>query len=228
MTRAATLVIIALAAAFIVSAVVNVLRGDKIRKLDERTDVLELEAVASDVRESQLHAQLARDTVWNDSIAQENTLLRQDLRAAQRGSTRIIVRVDSIFATIDEDTLPAQIQEAFAVQREALAACRVECDLTVALLVNREAQLARIGPRLDSTLVLLHERSTQLDTALVLIGEYQSIVSPNFFLNLFREIPQMMACAGGGALVAELYDGKVLVGAGIGLAACLIKSAVFK
>lgn len=79
---------------------------------------------------------------------------------------------------------------------------------------------------LNSSRLLVFQLQTERDSALDLIGDYQRQLNPGFFRRLFKDLPQKMACGAGGAAVAAFNDGDVLLGAGIGLVACVLVGAI--
>jgi hypothetical protein len=62
---------------------------------------------------------------------------------------------------------------------------------------------------------------------LALSSDAIAAASPNFFRDLFKDIPRKLACAGAGAVVAEINNGKALTGAAVALVICLAGEALF-
>lgn len=195
-------------------------------ELRVRSDSLKLTAAATDVLVDQVRQRAAADSTRADSVEAANAALRRDLTAARNRSARVIVRVDSVRATIDEDTLTAGLRTLLAAEREVCKACAEERGLEQRRADKAESELNRIQPRFNSSRLLLFRVQAERDTALALVGDYQRQLNPGLFRRLFKDLPQKAACAAGGAAVAAINDGDVLLGAGIGLVACLVVEAM--
>ncbi len=220
----------------IVAAVIGLLAGGGVSKLfstrvvdelKERLSVQSVEAAATDVLIGQIRQRAANDSMRAVADSIEKAHLRRDIVTARRRSVRATVRLDSIAATINEDTLTTGVQDLLAGQREVCKACAEERDLERTRADKAESELSRIGPRFESNRLLLYRVQAQRDSALVLAGDAISAASPSFFRDLFKDIPRKLACAGGGAVVAEVNNGKALTGAAIALGLCLAMEAIF-
>ena len=198
------------------------------KKLEARADSLELGSAVTDVLIDQLRQQVANDSTQAVADSIEKIVLRRDLTAARNRSARVIIRVDSVRATINEDTLTAGVQVLLTAEREVCKACAVELDLEKRRADKAESELNRIWPRFESSQLLLFRVQGERDSALDLVSDYQRQLNPGFFRRFFKDLPQKAACGAGGAAVAAFNDGDVLLGAGIGLVACLVVKAVFK
>ncbi len=195
----------------------------KIQDLQEREAVQQFAASESDKRQAVLMAQIVAD-----SIAYADTIgtLRSDLRTAQTRTVRIVEVRDSARATIQEDTLSAGLRNLLELERGVATSFRVERDLERELRERAEVQIAKLVDRQRALRILLLDVTAQRDSALVLVGDAIAAASPSFFAKLFQDIPRKLACAGAGVTVASINDGDLLVGAGIGLAACLLVEAI--
>ena len=206
---------------------VKVISGNTNKRLEARADSLELASAATDVLVNQVRERAAIDSARADSVEAENAALRRDLTAARNRSARVIIRVDSIRATIDEDTLTAGVRTFLEAQREVCKACAEERGLEQRRADKAESELSRIRPRFDSSRLLLFQVQAERDTALALVGDYQNQLDPGFFRQFFQDLPQKAACAGAGAVIAEINNGKALTGAAIALGVCLAMEAIF-
>lgn len=210
------------------SGISKYLDSRTIADLKDELSIQKVDAAAADVLIGQVRQQAAADSTRADSVEVVNAALRRDIVTARRRSARVIVRVDSVRATIDEDTLTTGLQTLLAAEREVCKACAAERDLERIRADKSESELRRIQPRFTSTRLLLFRVQAQRDSALALAGDAIAAASPNFFAKLFQDIPQKLACAVGGAIVAEVNDGKALTGAAIALGVCLAMEAIFK
>ena len=227
MTRTALVIVIATISVLILAGVSRFLDAREIKDLKDRLSAQQIEAAATDVLIEQVRQQAAADSANRDSVTGMYAALRDSLTEAGEATTAATVRVEAVRATIDEEALTPKVRELLAAERAVCTACAKERDIARTLADSLESDLRLIRPRLDAARTLLFKVQGERDDALELSGDAIERLQPNFFQVLFGEIPQMMACAGGGALAATIYDGNALVGAGIGLAACLIKEAIF-
>lgn len=225
MTRNIMMVMVVGAIALLVGSIAfKVLDSRTIKDLRERQTVLQVVASASDKRQAVLMAQLVAD-----SIAYADTIgtLRSNLQAAQTQRVRIVRVRDSTRATIDPDTLSAGLRNLLSLERGVAESFRVERDLERDLRKMADVQVAQLLERQRALRLLLLDVTAQRDSALVLVGDAIAAASPNFFRDLFKDIPRKLACAGGGAVVAEVNNGKALTGAAIALGICLAVEAIF-
>ncbi len=220
----AIILIVVLAVAALASKLID---KSAIDDLKERLTTQTVEAAATDVLVDQMSRQATADSVRTDSVEAVVEELRRDIAQAGARSAVIVARVDSIAATIDEDTLTLGLQALLTAQRDLCAACAEERDLERRRANLAESEAARIGPRLADARLLVLDLQTQRDSALALAGDAVDRLSPSWFKLLLQDLPQKAACAAGGAAVATYNEGQILLGAGIGLAACLVVTAVF-
>ncbi len=228
MTRNVMILIVAAVVGLLVfGGVSKFFDGRKIQDLRERQTVLQVTASASDERQAVLIAQLATDSVARDSLEQLNLELRHDLQRAQTQRVRIVQVRDSARATIEEDTLSAGLRNLLSIERGVAESFRVERDLERGLKEGAERQIAQLLERQRALRLLLLDVTAQRDSALALSSDAIDAASPNFFRDLFKDIPRKLACAGAGAIVAEINNGKALTGAAVALVICLAGEALF-
>ncbi len=225
MSRHALLMIIALAALLVGSNAVHTLRG---ADLKADGDSLRVENAILKPRLERFQADSAPLHTQLDALARHNRRLEADReRASQRTDTVTVFR-DAARADIDIDTLTAPVRGLLRLEQQVSAALRNELAITRTVLDSTRAENALIKPRLDEAEALVVSLKDQRDGAMTLVARHEARLEFNLWKFLGDEIPQLGACAGGGAIVASLYEGQALVGAGIGLGICLVKSAVFK
>jgi hypothetical protein len=195
-----------------------------IADLRERETAQQLTARVSDERQAVLMAQLAADSIARDSLEQLNTVL---LQRARTRTVRIVQVRDSTRATIEEDTLSAGLRNLLTLERNVAESFRVERDLERGLRESAGRQIAQLLERQRALRILLLDVTAQRDSALALSSDAIAAASPNFFRDLFKDIPRKLACAGAGAVVAEINNGKALTGAAVALVICLAGEALF-
>ena len=227
MTRDTLLVIVAAVIILLTFAGVSkFFDARKTQDLRDRETAQQIAAQVSDERNAVLMAQLATDSVARDSLELLNVELRRDLQRARSQRVSIVQVRDSARATIEEDTLSAGLRNLLSIEREVAESFRGERDLERELKEGAEQQIATLLERQRALRILLLDVTAQRDSALVLVGDAIDAVTPNFFAKLFQDIPRKLACAGAGATAAAFNDGDVLLGAGIGLATCLVVEGI--
>ena len=216
----------------IIALVAGFLGGLSIRSrfqvdgLEAQLDSVKLSSAATDVLIGQVREDAASDAARADSVEVVIEAIRRDLTQARARSARVIVRVDSARATVDEDTLSAGLRNLLMIEREVAESYRVGWGLERRLREEAEAELTRIRPILDRTRLLLFTVQSQRDTALAIGTSLLAQVNPGFWGSLWADLPQKAACGAGGAAVAALNEGDAFLGAGIGVAVCIFVGAI--
>ena len=227
MTRNAMLIIVAATIGLLTFAGVSkFFDAQKIQDLRDRETAQHIAAKVSDERQATLMAQLATDSAVRDSLERFNVQLRLDLQRAQTRTVRIVQVRDSARATIQEDTLSAGLRNLLELERNVAESFRVERDLERELKEGAEQQIATFLERQRALRILLLDVTAQRDSALTLVGDAIAAASPSFFSKLFQDLPRKAACTGAGAIVAQVNEGEVLLGAVIGLATCLVVEGI--
>ncbi len=225
MTRNVILLVVAAVIALLTfTAASKYLDGRTIQDLRWREAVQQTAAIRSNVRQAALMAQLASDSV---AFAADTAALHKQLRTRQTQTVRIVQVRDAARATIDPDTLSAGLRNLLMLERNVAESFRSERDLERQLRESAERQIATLLERQRALRILLLDVTAQRDSALALSSDAIALVSPSFFRDLFKDIPRKLACAGGGAIVAEFNNGKALTGAAIALGVCLAAEAIF-
>ncbi len=223
--------------ALIVLAVLVLLIGAGVSKyLDSRTiDALEVAATslrlhisATDVRLEAYSLDSARFQTVRDSFRARESSLRADLKTAEGRTTVTIVSRDSARATIEIDTLTPQLRNMIVLEREAAVTFRVERDILARRVRNLEAISVIDSTELAQLGALIRAVRAERDSAMTIIAGHEARLEFNFFRSLFQDLPRKAACAGGGAVVAEVNKGEVLTGAAIGLGVCLFVEMVLR
>ena len=227
MTRNVLLLATLAVVLFIGAGISKYLDSRTIRDLRDREMALHFTANESDKRQAVLMAQLATDSVVRDSLARFNKRLRLDLERAKTQRVRIVRVRDSIRATIDVDTLSPGVRNLLGLVRGVAESNRVGWDLERELRKMAEVQVAQLLKRQRALQLLVLDLQAQRDSALSLAGDAIDAAAPSFFRSLFQDLPRKAACAGAGGVVAQLNDGKVLVGAVVALGVCLAVGGIF-
>ncbi len=196
-----------------------------IDKLQAAADSLRLEISATDVRLEAYSADSTRFQAVRDSFQVLSDSLQADLERAKGRTRVVIVSRDSARATIDLDTLTAPLRNLLTLERKAAVSFRRERDILARRVGNLEARSAIDSTELAQLNVLIRAVRAERDGAMSIIAGHEKRIGWSF-AKLFQDIPRKLACAGGGAIVAEVNDGNVLLGAVIGLATCLTIGAI--
>ena len=228
MSRTTMLVIvIATISVLILAGVSKVLDARKIDGLLSSGDSLRLENAATNVELDRFKANAMEFAAWVDSVEYLTDSLRSDLEEADTAAPAIIQERDAARAKLPDDLTPAA-RNMIKLERGVAESWRTRYNLTYRLLGIADSTNARVTKQNRAAQILIRTLRAERDSAMSLVARHEARREFNLWRWFGEEVPQMMACAGGGALAATIYDGNALVGAGIGLAACLVKSAVFK
>ena len=226
MTRTGILWVLAACFAFVIlSGISKYLDSRTIDALDVAADSLRLRIFATNLRLDIYTIDSARFQAQREQFRARQSALRHDLKLA-RGRTRVvIVSRDSARATIEIDTLTPQLRNMIVLEREAAVSFRRERDIERGLRLNLEARSVIDSTELAQLGALIRAVRAERDSAMSIIAGHEGRLGWSFG-KLFEDIPRKLACAAGGAIVAEINDGEVLLGAVIGLATCLIVGGI--
>ena len=223
MTRNVLLLATLAVVLFIGAGVSKYFSNRTIDRLKDRLATQEIAAIKTDARQATLMAQIVADSIAHaDAIS----TLRSDLDTAQTRTVRIVQARDLASATIDPDTLSAGLRNLLDLERGVAESFRAELFIERELRKMAEVQVAQLLKRQRALQLLVLDLQAQRDSALSLAGDAIDAAAPSFFRSLFQDLPRKAACAAGGAIVAEVNKGEVLLGAVIGLATCLVVSGI--
>ena len=219
------LVVLGTVSVLILAGVSKVLDNRKIDELKAAGDSLRLHVAATNVRLETYSADSVHFAVARDSFDLLNASLRHDLKLA-RGRTRVVVVArDSARATIEIDTLTPQLRNMIVLEREAAVSFRRERDILARRVQNFEARSVIDSTELAQLGALIRAVRAERDSAMSIIAGHEGRLGWSFG-KLFEDIPRKLACATGGAIAAELNDGKALTGAAVALGVCLAVEAI--
>ncbi len=219
----------------IVAAVIGLLTFAGVSKfLDTRTkaaleaagDSLRLHIAATDARLEAYSADSARFETEREQFDAVESSLRADLEVAEGKRQVVIVSRDSARATIQIDTLTPQLRNMIVLEREVAVSFRRERDILARRVRNLDARAVIDSTELAQLGALIRTVRAERDSAMTIIAGHEGRLEFNFFRNLFQDLPRKAACAGAGAIVAEVNNGKALTGAAIALGVCLAVEAI--
>ncbi len=215
------LIVLGTVSVLILAGVSKVLDSREIDELKAAATSLRLHVAATNVRLETYSADSVHFAAARDSFDLLNASLRHDLKLA-RGRTRVVVvSRDSARATIEIDTLTPQLRNMIVLEREAAVSFRRERDILARSVRNLEAKSVIDSTELAQLGALIRAVRAERDSAMKIIAGHEGRLGWSFG-KLFQDLPRKAACAGAGAIVAEINDGEVLLGAVIGLATCLV------
>jgi len=215
------LIVLAVLMLIVGAGVSKYLDGRTIDALEVAADSLRLEMAATDLLLLIYSADSTRFETEREQFRALESSLRSDLRSAEGRTRLVIVSRDSAFATIDIDTLSAGLRNLLAIQLEVAVSFRGERDILARRVGNLEARSVIDSTELAQLGALIRAVRAERDSAMTIIAGHEARLEFNFFRSLFEDLPRKAACAGAGAIVAELNDGQVLVGAAVALGVCL-------
>ena len=219
------LIVLGTVSVLILAGVSKVLDSRTIDALDVAADSLRLRIFATNLRLDIYTIDSARFQAQREQFRARQSALRHDLKLA-RGRTRVVVvSRDSARVTIEIDTLTPQLRNMIVLEREAAVSFRRERDIERGLRLNLEARSVIDSTELAQLGALIRAVRAERDSAMSIIAGHEGRLGWSFG-KLFEDIPRKLACAAGGAIVAEINDGEVLLGAVIGLATCLIVGGI--
>jgi len=221
------LVVIATISVLILAGVSKVLDAHDKAELRATGDSLRLHIAGTNVERDQLRNDSIVNAAWRDSVKILTDSLRSDLNEADEAAPAIVQARDSARATIQPGDLSPRALNMILLERRVAESTLNRYTLEHSLRLNLEARSVIDSTELAQVRALIATVTGERDTAMSLVARHEARLDFNLWRFLGDEIPQLLACGGGGAVVAELYEGKVLVGAGIGVAACLVKEAIF-
>jgi len=221
------IVIGVLVVGLVAAGIFKIIDQRKISELEEAGTALRLQVAATDVDFRRFISGAVRHEAVRDSLARVASTLRSELAAERYRQGEIAGELEVARTTVEIDTLTPQLRNLIVLEREMATSYRDERDIFEGLYINSQRALAQLQERHESLEALVWLVRDERDSALVLVSAWEKRLEFNFFRWFGAEVPQKLACAGGGAAAAAFYDGQVLVGAGIGLTVCLIKDALF-
>ncbi len=180
----------------------------RVERTNKRLQVFSLRAEQDSTRIAWLQSDIIRLEEEADAT-HETTVEALALREAARLEVR-------------EDTLAPALRQLLGAERGVAQGYRGE--LVVALQARAVSDsIMRIElARADEAVSLLWVVRAERDSARTLLGDYRRSIEFSISRLLFRDLPRKAACAAGGATVAAINQGDVLLGAGVGLVACLL------
>ena len=220
------------AAGFVLFAIVRVVNLVSMElaqrsELRGRVDSLRTEATKTDLVIAAAAERAISDSIWRDSATAVIAEVEAELQARERLTRAMRGRLDSARATVDEDTLSAELRGLLAIERGVAEGYRVERDLGAEILATTRAQLAREEAARAALARLVVTLAAERDTALAIITTFERRIEFNLWRWIGAEIPTIVGCAAGGAIASAIAQGDLLIGAGVGVTSCVLVRVVF-
>ncbi len=191
-----------------------------------RSEALEARAHRTDRDLNRFAVQAKQDSTRIAWLLDDVARTEQERDAAVQGTREALAYRASTYAAIEVDALSPDALTVIAAERgvvesyqeELVVERKVNAKLVAALAVSQRSHGEAVS--------LLWGVTAERDSAMVLLKEYQNRLDFSLFRLLFQDLPRKAACAAGGATVAAVNKGDVLLGAGIGLVACLVMESI--
>ena len=198
------------------------------RDLELRDQATELRVT---VRQTNEELDLFRSRSSEDSttivrLQADITQLEEDADAAAL-STRTALDVrEAARSTIQEDTLAPALRHLLLTERAVAVSYKRELLVAHARITRLDSIVRLETARADNATSLLWAVQAERDAGLSIISAHEKRWDFSLSRLLFRDLPRKAACAGGGAAVAAMNKGDVLIGAGVSLIACLLVESI--
>ena len=210
------------------AGVVNRVQWNTDQELRDTATVLRVEVKQTNERLNLFTMRAAQDSVTIAILQEDLRLLEGKADNAATSTSEAVALRDSTRATFREDTLPASFRNLLDVERAVAESRLRELNIAGAHIVKLDSIVRIETTRANVATSLLWTVQAERDEALSIIRSYEKRLEFSLSRLLFRDLPRKVACAGGGAAVAAMNKGDVLVGAGVGLIACLLMESIIK
>ena len=173
-----------------------------------------------------LRIRAQRDSFVIVGLRADITQLEEAADAATLSTREALDDREAARSSIQEDTLAPALRNLLLTERTVAQSWKRELRIAQARIIKLDSIVTMESTRADEATSLLYAVRLERDTALDLISAHEKRWDFSLSRLLFRDLPRKAACAGGGAAVAAMNRGDVLVGAGVGLLACLLVESI--
>lgn len=207
-----------LAVALVGFALFRSLSDSGLTELRNEMTVLRVERDSLDVQLTEYTHLRSLDSAYARDLEESNGRLQERLTRQAANTGAATVRRDSLAAGLAGTEIDPRVLALVHAEREVAVSALAERDILADLLSASRAYADRLEQRLDDADRLLILTVGQRDTAMDLVERHEDRLR----FRLFGNLKGRAVCATGGALTAATMKGNILIGAGIGLAACVI------
>ena len=198
------------------------------RKQDLRDRATELRVTVRATNEDLaiLRIRVQQDRFVIVGLRADITQLEEAADAATLSTREALDDREAARSSIQEDTLAPALRNLLLTERTVAQSWKRELRIAQARIIKLDSIVTIETGRADAATSLLWAVRQERDTALDLVSAHEKRWDFSLSRLLFRDLPRKAACAGGGAAVAAMNKGDVLVGAGVGLLACLLVESI--
>jgi len=215
--------VLAIAAVAVVGFGIFVRLNDStLTELRNEMSVLRVDRDSLDVELGEYHHLRTLDSTYAQQLEEANAQLTRQLDRQGTRTAEATVRRDSLEAGLVGTEIDPRILALMQAEREVAVSALAERDILAELLEASREYAARLEQRLDDADRLLVLTINQRDTAMDLVERHEQRLR----FNLFGNLKGRAVCVAGGTLTAAAMGGKLLVGAGIGFATCIIEELI--
>ena len=173
-----------------------------------------------------LRLQTAQDSFLIAGLREDITQLEEEADAATISTLEALDLREGARSAVQEDTLAPALRNLLLTERTVAVSYKRELRIANARITKLDSIVRVETARADNATSLLWAVQAERDAGLSIISAHEKRWDFSLSRLLFRDLPRKAACAGGGAAVAAMNKGDVLVGAGVGLLACLLVESV--
>ncbi len=213
-------------AIILVIAVAGVFMNTEREGLRDRATVLRTTVRQTNRDLDLLRLQTAQDSFLIAGLREDITQLEEEADAAAISTLEALDLREDARSTIQEDTLAPALRNLLLTERTVAVSYKRELRIANARVTKLDSIVRFETARADNATSLLWVVQAERDAGLSIISAYEKRWDFSLSRLLFRDLPRKAACAGGGAAVAAMNKGDVLVGAGVGLLTCLLVESI--
>ncbi len=218
--------VVAAIALFVVVLFLGRLRLEKDRDLRDSATALRTTVQETNKDLDVFRLQASQDSFLIAGLRQDITQLEEEADAATISTLEALDLREDARSTIQEDTLAPALRNLLLTERTVAVSYKRELRIANARITKLDSIVRVETARADNATSLLWVVQAERDAGLSIISAHEKRWDFSLSRLLFRDLPRKAACAGGGAAVAAMNKGDVLVGAGVGLLACLLVESV--
>ena len=191
-----------------------------------RSEALEVRVRATDVTLDAFRVRAGQDSTRIAWLQSDIMRLEEEADVAHYSTLEALATLESTRAGVQEDTLAPALRQLLGAERDVAQSYRRELGVAIQARAASDSIVQIESARAEEAVSLLWDVRAERDSALTLLADYRRSIEFSISRLLFRDFPRKAACAGGGAAVAAINKGDVLLGAGVGLAACLVMESI--
>lgn len=212
----------------VVMPVLKSVRDSGEQELRDRSTALRAEVELGERALTTFKIDAVQDSILIARLQGEVTALEGEANDAHTETLATLALLESARSNIREDTLSPGLQNLLHIERAVANSYRLELGVANVRITRLDSIVQLAVARADGASLNLWRVTAQRDSALAIIAGHESALDFSLAGLLFQDLPRKAACAGGGATVAAYNRGDVMLGAVIGLVACMAVESLLK